>query len=86
LKYADDFLLLAKEERVLEGKPDRLNEVVRYYGMEMNVEKTKVKRISRQLSPVQSTVENNQRMWSSSTLWVSNMLTNDARHTCEIKP
>jgi len=56
VKYADDFLLLAKEETVLQGKPDRLNEVVGYYQMETNVEKTKVKRISRQLSPVQSTV------------------------------
>jgi hypothetical protein len=55
VNYANDFLLLAKEETVLEGEPDRLNEVVGYYGMEMNVEKTKVKRISRQLSPVQST-------------------------------
>jgi hypothetical protein len=56
VKYADDFLLLAKEETVLEGKPDRLNAVVGYYGMEMNVKKTKVKRISRQMSPEQSTV------------------------------
>jgi len=39
VKYADNFLVLAKEETVLEGKPDRLNEVVGYYGMEMNVEK-----------------------------------------------
>jgi hypothetical protein len=45
VKYADDILLLAKEETILAGKPDRLNEVVRYCGMEMNVEKTKVKRI-----------------------------------------
>jgi hypothetical protein len=56
VNYADDFLLLAKKKTILEGKPDRLNEVVGYYGIEMNVEKSKVKRISRQLSPVQSTV------------------------------
>ena len=49
MKYADDLVLLAKEETVLEGQLDRLIEVVRYYGMEMNVETTKVKRISRQL-------------------------------------
>jgi hypothetical protein len=34
VNYADDFLLLAKEETILAGKPDRLNEVVGYYGME----------------------------------------------------
>lgn len=34
MKYVDDFLLLAKGEIVLEGKPDRLNDVVGYYGME----------------------------------------------------
>jgi hypothetical protein len=56
VKYADDFLLLPKEETVLEGKPDRLYEVAGYNGMERNVEKNKVKRILRQLSPVQSTV------------------------------
>ena len=51
-----DFLLLAKGKIVLESKPDRRNDAVRYYGMEMNVEKTKVKRLSRQLSPVHSTM------------------------------
>jgi hypothetical protein len=56
VKYADDFLLLAKEETVLEGKPDRLHEVAGYNGMEMNVENNMVKRILRQLSPGQSTV------------------------------
>jgi hypothetical protein len=32
---------------------NRLTEVARLYGMEMNVEKTKVMRISRQIFPVQ---------------------------------
>jgi len=35
VKHADDFLLLAKGEIVLEGKPDRLNDIMG------NVEKTK---------------------------------------------
>ena len=43
---------MAKEEMVLEGMIDKLIEVGRCYGMEMNVEKTKVMRISRQPSPV----------------------------------
>jgi hypothetical protein len=33
---------------VLQGKIDRLSEIGRSYGMEMNVEKSKVMRISRQ--------------------------------------
>jgi hypothetical protein len=50
VKYADDLVLLAKEEKVLQGMVDRLIEIGRRYGMEMNVEKTKVMRISRQLT------------------------------------
>ena len=46
VKYADDLVLLAKEEVVLlQGMIDKLIETGRYYGMEMNVEKTNVMRI-----------------------------------------
>jgi hypothetical protein len=48
VKYADDLVLMAKEETVLQGMIDRLIEIGRCYGMEINVEKTKVMRISRQ--------------------------------------
>jgi retron-type reverse transcriptase len=41
VKYADDFVLLAKEGKVLQDMIDKLIEVGRYYGMEMNVEKQK---------------------------------------------
>ena len=37
LKYADDLVLLAKEEKVLQGTIERLIDVRRCYGMEMNV-------------------------------------------------
>jgi len=37
-KYADDLVLLAKEEKVLQDMADKLIETGRYYGMEMNVE------------------------------------------------
>jgi hypothetical protein len=50
VKYADDLVLLAREETVLQGMVDRLIEIGRQYGTEMNVEKTKVMRISRQPS------------------------------------
>jgi len=39
VKYADGLVLLAKEEKVLEDMIDKLVEIGRCYGMEMNVEK-----------------------------------------------
>ena len=53
VKYADDLVLMAKEEKVLQGMIDKITEIERCYGMEMNVEKTKGMRISRQPSLVQ---------------------------------
>jgi hypothetical protein len=41
VKYADDLVLLASEENVLQGMVDRLSEIGRRYGMEMNVEELK---------------------------------------------
>ena len=41
VKSADDLVLLAKEEKVLQDMIDKLTESGRCYGMEMNVEKTK---------------------------------------------
>jgi hypothetical protein len=55
VKYVDDLVLLAKEEVVLQGMIDRLTEIGRWYGMEMNVEETKAMRISRQPSPIDYT-------------------------------
>jgi hypothetical protein len=57
VKYADDLVLLAKEGKVLEDKIDKLIETGRCYGMEMNVEKTKVMKISRQPFPVKIMIE-----------------------------
>jgi hypothetical protein len=51
VKYTHDLVLLAKEEKVLKNMIDKLTEIGRCYGMKMNVEKTKVMRISRQPSP-----------------------------------
>jgi hypothetical protein len=39
VKYADDLVLLAKEEKVLQGMIDKPIEIGRCYGMEMNVGK-----------------------------------------------
>jgi len=52
VKYADDLVLLAKEEKVLQDIIDKLIEIGRCYGMEMNVKKPKIIRISRQPFPV----------------------------------
>jgi hypothetical protein len=38
VKYADDFVLLAKEETALQGMMHRLTEIGRCYGMEINKE------------------------------------------------
>jgi len=52
VKYADDFVLLAKIETLIQGMTNTLIETGRYYRMEMNEDKTKVMRISRHISPV----------------------------------
>jgi len=49
VKYADELVLLAKEETLLQAMTDRLIKIERCYGMEMNVEIIKVMRISRQI-------------------------------------
>jgi hypothetical protein len=56
VKYADERVLLAKEEKVLQDMIDKLIEIGRCYTMEMNVEK-KVMRISRQPSPVKIMID-----------------------------
>ena len=44
VKYADDLVIMAKTETVLQGMIDKLIEIGSCYGMAMNVEKTKLKR------------------------------------------
>jgi hypothetical protein len=60
VKYADDLELLAKEEKVLQDMINKLIEIGRCYGMKMNVEKTKVMRISRQPSPIKIMIDQKQ--------------------------
>jgi len=70
-KYADDLVLLAKEEVLLQGTGEIQNETGRCYGKEVNMEKTKAMRISRQTSPEQISIyENSQRMRNISTNWL----------------
>jgi len=68
---ADDLVLMAKEGTVLQNMIDKLIEIGRCYGMEMNVEKTKVMRISRQPSPVTNMIDQKQlEMWNVLNIWV----------------
>jgi len=60
VKYADELVLMAKEETVLQGMIDKLIEIGSCYGMEMNVEKTEGMRISRQPSPVTIMIDQKQ--------------------------
>ena len=85
LKYADDLVLLAKEEKVLKDMIDKLIEIGGCYGMEMNVEKTKVMRISRQPLPVKIIIDQKQLENVKSCKYLGSILTNDGRCTCEIK-
>jgi hypothetical protein len=85
VKYTDDLVLLAKEEKVLQNMIDKLIEIGRYYGIEMNVEKTKVMRISRQPLPIKIMIDQNQLENVESFKYLGSILTNDVRCTCEIK-
>jgi hypothetical protein len=53
--------------------------------MEINVEKTKVMRISRQPSPVKIMIDQKQLENVESFEYLGSMLTNDGRCACEIK-
>jgi hypothetical protein len=84
VKYADNLVLLPKEETVLWGMIDRPIETGICYGMEINVGKTKVMRISRQPSPVQITTGQRQTEKVEYFIYLHGMI-NDARCKCEIK-
>ena len=61
LKYADDLVLLAKEEKVLQDMIDKLIEIGGCYEMEMNVGgETKIMRISRQPFPIKIMIDQKQ--------------------------
>jgi hypothetical protein len=60
-------------------------ELGRCYGMEMNVEKTKVIRISRLSAPIQIMIDQKQQENVEYFNYLGSMLTNDARCTGGIK-
>ena len=51
---------MAKEEKVLQDMIDKLIEIGRCYGIEMNMGKTKLMRISRQPFPIKIMIDQKQ--------------------------
>ena len=83
VKYAD--VLLAKGETVLHDMIDRLTETGRSYGMEMNVGKTNLVIIAKQLSQIQIMIDQKPVENLEYFSYVGNMITNYARCTREMK-
>jgi hypothetical protein len=73
VKYADDLVLLGKEE------------IGRCYGIDTNAEKTNVMRISRQPSPIRIIVGQKQPENVEYVSYLGSKITNDARCTCKMK-
>ena len=74
-------MLLAKEEKVLQDMIDKLTEIGGCYGMEMNVENTKLMRISRKPFPVKIMIDQKQLENMESFKYLGSILTNDGRCT-----
>jgi hypothetical protein len=84
VKYADSLMLLAKEEKMLQGMIDRLVEIGRCYGKEMNVEKTKVIRLEGEPSQLHIMIDQNN--WRMKYLkYLGGIIRNKERRTHEIK-
>jgi hypothetical protein len=71
-------VLLAKEEMVLQGMTDRLIEFGRCDGLEMNVEKPKAVRISREPSSVGIVIDQKQLENVEYFNYLGSMMMNDA--------
>jgi len=74
-----------RKKRCLQDMSDKLTEIGRCYGIEMNVEKTKVMRISRQPFPLKIIIDQKQLENVESFKYLGSILTNDGKCTCEIK-
>ena len=83
MKYADDLVLLAQEEPVLKNML-RLIAFGSCCGINMNVERTKVLRISRQPSPIQIIIDQKEKDNVQYLNYLGSMITNDESCTREI--
>jgi len=84
VKYADELVLLTKGKKVLQDVIDKLIKIGKCYGMETNVEKTKVMKISRQSLPVKIMIDKKQLENVESSKYLGRISRNDGRCTCEI--
>ena len=85
VKYADDLVLMAKEETVLQGMIDKLTEIGRCYGMEMNVDKNKSNENFKTTIP-SNNYDRPKKLENVEYLkYLGSILTNDGRFTREIK-
>jgi hypothetical protein len=85
VKYADDLVLVGMEEMVLQGMINGVSEIGSCCGMKINLEKTKVMRISTQPPPVQMT-DKKQLQNVEYFNCLGSMITNNVRAVCEMKP
>jgi hypothetical protein len=85
VKCADDLVQLTEEETVLQGTIDKLTVTGRCYGIEINEEKSKVKRISRQIYPLKIMTEQRKQDNVEFFNYLGSMITNDARCRREIQ-
>jgi hypothetical protein len=85
VRYADDLVLLVKEETILQSMIDKLIEVGRGCDMEISVEQTKTMRISRQPTPLHMKIDKKPVENVEEFNYLGSMITNDARCTREIK-
>jgi hypothetical protein len=83
VKYAEDLVLLDKKEKVLQDMINKVLEIGGCYGMEMNVAKTIVIKISTQPFAVKIKIDQKQLENAESFKYLGNILTNDGRCTCE---
>ena len=85
MKYADELVLMAKEETVLQNMTERLIEIGRFCGMEMKVGKCKVMRISRKPTPLYVMIDQKQLKNVEYFKHFGRIMTKDTKCTREIK-
>ena len=73
-----------KEETVLQGRIDKLIQIRRFHGMEMNAEETKVMRISRQPSAVTIMIDQKHLENVECFKYLCSMLTDGGRCTVKL--
>ena len=77
IKYADDLVLLAKNEETLQAMMDRMVETGKSYGMDINIDKSKVMRISKRDKPLRIVMGNQELENVVQFKYLGSLVTND---------